>query len=47
MGDREHRRVLKKCDMGKDKVSICVRRVAAIAPLKLGINEEDTLCGFG
>ena len=47
MGDREHRRVLKKGDISRDKVSMCVRIVAAISSLKLGITEEDTFCGFG
>ena len=47
MGDKEHRRVLKKCDIGKDKVSMCIRRVAIISSLKLRITEEDTLRGFG
>ena len=26
---------------------MCIRRVAAISLLKVGITEEDTLCGFG
>ena len=46
-GGREHRRVLKKGDIGKDKVSMCIRRVTTITSLKLGITEEDTLRGFG
>ena len=45
MGDRE--RVLKKCDIDRDKVSMCVRRVVTVTSLKLGITEEDTLRGFG
>ena len=47
VGDREHRRVLKKGDIDKNKVSMCIRRVATISSLKSGITEEDTLCGFG
>ena len=47
VGDREHRRVLKKIDIGKDKVSMCSRRVAAISFLKSGITKEDTLSSFG
>ena len=47
MGDREHRRVLKKGDIGRDKVSMCIRRVAAISSLKSGITEEDTFSGCG
>ena len=47
MGDREHRRVLKKCDIGKDKVSMCIRRVEMITSLNPGITEEDTLRGLG
>ena len=47
MGGREHRRVLKKSDIGRDKVSMCIRRVAAITTLKSGMNKEDTLRGFG
>ena len=33
MGDREHRRVLKKYDIGRDKVLMCIRRVAVITLL--------------
>ena len=44
---REHRRVLKKCDISKDKVSMCIRRKATITSLKQGITEEDTLHDFG
>ena len=47
MGGREHRRVLKKGDMGRDKLSMCIRRVATITSLRPGITEEDTLPGFG
>ena len=47
MGGREHRRVLKKGDIGRDKVSMCIKRVATITSLKLGITEENTLRGFG
>ena len=47
MRGREYRRVLKKSDIDRDKVSMCIRRVAAITTLKSGINEEDTLRGFG
>ena len=47
MGGREHRRVLKKCDIGRDKVSMCIRRVAAITWLKSGLTEEDTFHCFG
>ena len=47
MGGREHRRVLKKCDISRDKISMYIRRVATIASLKSGITEEDALCGFG
>ena len=43
----EHRRVLKKGDIGRDKVSMCIKRVAVITSLKTGITEEDTLSGFG
>ena len=47
MGGRKHRRVLKKGDIDKDKVSMCIRRVATITSLKPRITEEDTLSGFG
>ena len=46
----KHRRVLKKGDIGRDKVSMCIKRVAVnpvITSLKTGITEEDTLSGFG
>ena len=33
VGDREHRRVLKKYDIGRDKVLMCIRRVAVITLL--------------
>ena len=46
VGGREHIRVLKKSYISRDKVSMCIRRVAVITSLKLGITEEDTLCGF-
>ena len=46
-GDREHRKILKKCDICRHKLSMCIRRVAIITSLKPGITEEDTLCGFG
>ena len=46
-GGREHRRRLKKCDIGRDKASMCIKRVATISSLNLGITEEDTLCDFG
>ena len=36
----------KKGDIGRDKVSMCIRRVAAILSLKSGITEKDALCGF-
>ena len=42
-----NRRILKKSDIGRDKVSMCIRRVAAIIALKSGITEEDTFRGFG
>ena len=47
VGGREHRRVLKKVDIGRDKVLMCIMRVATVTSLKPGITEEDTLCGFG
>ena len=47
MGGREHKRVLKKNDIDRDKVSMCIMRVAAITTLKSGISEEDILHGFG
>ena len=47
VGGREHRRVLKKGDIDRDKVSMCIKRVAAISSLKSGITEEDTLHDFG
>ena len=43
MGDKEHRRVLKKGDINRDKVSMCIRRVAALSSLKSGITEEDMM----
>ena len=43
MGGREHRRVLKKCDIERDTVSISIRKVAAITSLKSKISEKDTL----
>ena len=39
--------ILNKCDIDKDKVSMCIRRVATITSLKSGITKEDTLRGFG
>ena len=33
----------KKGDIGRDKVSICIRRVATITSLKPVITKEDTL----
>ena len=36
----------KKCDIDRDRVSMCIRRVAVISSLKSGITEEDTLRGF-
>ena len=42
MGGREHRRVLKKGDINRDKVSMCIKRATTITSLKLGITEEDT-----
>ena len=47
MGDREHRRVIKKRDIGRDNVSMCIKKVATITSLKPGIIKEDTVCGFG
>ena len=47
MGGREYRRVLKKSDIDRDKVSMCIKRVVAITSLKSGITEEDTLRDFG
>ena len=46
-GGGEHRRVLKKGNIGRDKVSMCIKRVVAITLLKSGITEEDILRGFG
>ena len=37
----------KKSGIGRCKVSMCIKSVAAISTLKLGITKEDTLCGFG
>ena len=37
----------KKGDIGRDKVSMCIKRIATIPSLKLGITKEDTLRGFG
>ena len=37
----------KKCDIGKDKVSMCIERLSAITSLKSKITEEDTIHGFG
>ena len=39
--------ILKKGDTNKDEISVCVRRITSITPLKLGVAQEDTLCGFG
>ena len=36
----------KKSGIGRCKVSMCIRSVAAISTLKLGITKEDTFCGF-
>ena len=47
MGGREHRRVLPKVGFGRDKVSMCIRRVITISSLKSGITEDNTLRGFG
>ena len=47
VGSREHRRVHKKSDISRDKVLMCIRKVAVITSLKSGITEEDTLHGFG
>ena len=45
-GGKEHRKVLKNGDIGRDTVSMCIRRVVVITSLNSGITEEDTLCGF-
>ena len=37
----------KKCDIDRDKILMCIRRVVTITLLKPGITEEDTLRGFG
>ena len=47
MGGRERRRVIKKSDISRDKVSMCIRRVAVITTLKSRITKEDILRGFG
>ena len=47
MGGREHRRVLEKSDISREKVSMCIKRVATITLLKSGITKEDLLRGFG
>ena len=42
----EHKKVLKKCDIDRDKVLKCIKRVATKTLLKPRITEEDTLRGF-
>ena len=41
-GGGEKRGILKKGDICRDEVSICVRRVASIISLKLRITQKDT-----
>ena len=38
--------MLKKGDINENEVSMCIRRVASITTLKVGITKEDALCGL-
>ena len=40
---RENRRMLKKCDISGNKVSMCIGRMAMVPLLKAQITKEDTL----
>ena len=39
--------ILIECDINKDKVVICVMRIASITSLKSRVTQENTLRGFG
>ena len=41
---REDRRMFRKGDISRNEVSMCIRRVASITSLKVGITKEDALC---
>ena len=36
--------MFKKCDISRNKVSMCIGRIATIPALKAGITKEDALC---
>ena len=36
--------MFKKCDISRNEVSMCVRRIAVVPALKAGIAKEDALC---
>ena len=38
--------MFKKCDISGNEVSMCIKRVASITSLKVGITKEDALCGL-
>ena len=40
---REKIRMLKKCDISRNEVSMCIERIATIPALKAGITKEDAL----
>ena len=44
-GGREDRRMFRKGDISGNEVSMCIRRVASITSLKVGITKEDALRG--
>ena len=38
--------MFKKYDINGNKVSMCIRRVASITSLKVGMTKEDAFCGL-
>ena len=38
--------MLKKCDINRNEVSMCIERVAMVTALKEGITKEDALCSL-
>ena len=45
-GGEEKIEVFKKCDISGHEVSMCIKSVAMVIALKVGIVKEDALCGL-